>query len=274
VDSDSADPTPPAATSPAVLAAVDGYAGYVAEQVAATVATTRVFTDAIRSGDLAEARASYAESRVGWERIEPIAGLVESFDGVVDARVDDFAGVDDPAFTGWHRLEHFIFVLDTTEGAVPFADRLDADLAELAAALPTLEIPASAMAIGASELIEEVSLGKITGEENRYAKTDLSDIEANLDGSAAAIGLLAPALQAADPGLLVALQSGFAELNTTLQPLRTATGWTLYCLPDDEFPSARCPSPTVTEAQVATWQAQLAALSEQTSQVAGALGLV
>ena len=39
-----------------------------------------------------------------------------------------------------------------------------------------LEIPPAAIPVGASELIEEVSLGKITGEEDRYSKTDLWDL--------------------------------------------------------------------------------------------------
>ena len=55
------------------------------------------------------------------------------------------------------------------------------------------------MANGAAELIEEVSEGKITGEEDRYSKTDLWDFDANLQGSQAAIDKLSPALKEADP---------------------------------------------------------------------------
>ena len=41
-----------------------------------------------------------------WERIEPIAELFADLDPKIDAREDDFqAGVDDPAFTGYHKLE-------------------------------------------------------------------------------------------------------------------------------------------------------------------------
>ena len=46
---------------------------------------------------VAEARRRFAPSRVRWERIEPIAGQVTEIDGKVDARVDDFEGVDDPS---------------------------------------------------------------------------------------------------------------------------------------------------------------------------------
>ena len=47
-----------------------------------------------------------APSRVPWERIEPIAELFADLDPKIDAREDDFqAGVDDPEFTGYHRIE-------------------------------------------------------------------------------------------------------------------------------------------------------------------------
>jgi iron uptake system component EfeO len=258
---------------PLVLDAVAGYGAYVGEQVDEMIASTTVFTDAVRAGNLAAARAAYAPSREAWERIEPIAGLVERIDGAVDARVDDFAGPDDPDFTGWHRLEYLLWERDTTTGAARFADRLDADLRTLEAELPSLQIPPAAVALGASELIEEVSQGKITGEEDRYSKTDLWDFAANVEGSQKVIELLTPALEQADPELLARIQAGFEELEASLRPLRRGDGWVRFCQEDDEFPSPLCTRPTVTRGQIDTMKAQLAALSEDLAQVPGALGL-
>jgi iron uptake system component EfeO len=272
--SSKAAPTPPpGATDPAVVAGVADYTTYVGQQIDTMIADTAVFTEAIRDGDIAAAQAAYAPSRQGWERIEPIAGLIETFDGVVDARVDDFESETDPNFTGWHRLEYLLFAQGTLDGAKEFADKLDADLAELKDGFSELNIPAATLAVGSSELVEEVSLGKITGEENRYAKTDLWDIEANLDGSVAALDALESALEASDPALLASIRSSFDDVYATLKPLRAGDGWKPYCLPNDEYPSDRCPQPTLTQDQVDTLQAQLAALSEQTSQIAGALDL-
>ena len=218
-------------------------------------------------------RPAYAPSRLPWERIEPLAGLVEEIDGKVDARVDDFAGIDDPAFTGWHRLEYLLFAQNTTEGGIPFADQLDRDIATLAQQMPTLTIAPVEVPVGAAELIEEVSEGKITGEEDRYSKTDLWDFDANLQGSQAAIDKLKPALQEADPALLERIQKGFSDIYATLQPLRRGDGWVLYCLANDPYPSPRCPEVTVQPQIVDTLKAQLAGLSENVSQVAGVLKL-
>ncbi|MPZ51936.1 MAG: EfeM/EfeO family lipoprotein, partial [Acidimicrobiia bacterium] len=64
---------------------------------------TAVFADAIRQGDIEAAKEAYPISRRSWERIEPIAGLIEDIDVAVDAREDDYEGPEDPEFSGWHR---------------------------------------------------------------------------------------------------------------------------------------------------------------------------
>jgi iron uptake system component EfeO len=232
-----------------------------------------VFTDAVRAGDLKAAQDAYAPSRMPWERIEPLAELVPDVDGKTDSRIDDFAGPDDPTFTGWHRLEFLLFEKNTTEGGAPFADQLDKDIAGLKDELAKLDVPPLKVATGAAELIEEVSSGKITGEEDRYSKTDLWDFDANLQGSQAAVEKLTPALEKADPALLGKIDGGITDIYATLAPLRRGNGWVLYCTENDPYPSPRCPAVTVTPQVVDTLKAQLATLSESLSQVPGVLGL-
>jgi iron uptake system component EfeO len=265
--------TAAAAANPLVDKSATEYRGYAVEQTKQLVSVTKTLTDAVRAGDLAAAQAAYAPSRVPWERIEPLAGLVEEIDGKVDARVDDFAGVDDPEFTGWHRLEYLLFEKNTIDGGAPFAEQLDKDIATLNTQMPTLEVTPRDVAVGAAELIEEVSEGKITGEEDRYSKTDLWDFDANLQGSQAAVERLTPALQESDPALLEKITKGFADLNATLQPLRRGDGWVLYCTENDPYPSPRCTGVTVDPATIDKLKAQLAGLSENVSQVAGVLNL-
>jgi iron uptake system component EfeO len=213
----------------------------------------------VRAGDLEAAQAAYAPSRQGWERIEPIAGLVEEIDGKVDARVDDFEGPDDPAFTGWHRIEYILWEQGTTDGAAEFADQLDADLQTLKAELADIEIPPAALAVGSSELIEEVSTGKITGEEDRYSGTDLWDFAANVEGSEKAFELLTPALEEEDPELVATIEDEFAELDTQLAAYAEGEGYQPYS--------------ALTEDDKTEMQTTLAALSENLATMAGVLGL-
>jgi len=243
-----------------VLKAVADYKTWVVAEVDGLAADTAKFTDAVRAGDVAEAKKQYAPSRVRWERIEPIAGLVEEIDGAVDARVDDFEGVDDPAFTGWHRLEYHLWEKGSTAGTKTFADRLDKDLATLDQKMKGLEFPPAAVALGPAELIEEVSEGKITGEEDRYSHTDLSDFAANVDGSRKLFELLTPSLQAKDAALTSEITAGFAAVDKSLSE---------YANPDGSFDLY-----TALQAVDKTrMQAELADLSEKLARIPGVLGL-
>ena len=272
--------TSPASSSSAVAApnpladqAAVEYKAYADGQVDELVGAVKVLTDAVRANDLKAAQDAYAPSRVPWERIEPLAGLVEEIDGLVDSRVDDFSGVDDPKFTGWHRLEYLLFEKNTTEGGAPYADQLDKDIATLKEQFATVEVKPIDVSNGAAELIEEVSEGKITGEEDRYSKTDLWDFDANMQGAQAAVDKLNPALVEADPALLGKISAGVNSVFDTMRPLRRGDGWVLFCTENDPYPSPRCPEVTVDPPTIDKLKAELAGLSENLSQVSGVLKL-
>lgn len=262
-----------AAPSPELDKAAAAYKAYASSQIDQLVAGVKVLTDAVRAGNLKAAQDAFAPSRQPWERIEPLAELVENVDGAVDSRVDDFAGVDDPKFTGWHRLEYLLFEKNTTDGGAPFADRLDKDIAGLKDEFANVEVKPINVANGAAELIEEVSQGKMTGEEDRYSKTDLWDFDANLQGSQVAIDKLSQPLNQADPKLLSSITAGFSQVFDTMRPLRRGDGWVPFCIENSEFPSPRCPEVTVTPQVLDALKAQIAGLSENLSKVAGALKL-
>jgi iron uptake system component EfeO len=243
-----------------VLKAVADYKAWVVAEVDGLVADTQKFTDAVRAGDVAEAKKQYAPSRVRWERIEPIAGLVEEIDGAVDARVDEFEGVTDPEFTGWHRLEYHLWEKNSTAGTTAFADGLDKDIATLDRQIGQIEFPPAAVALGPAELVEEVSEGKITGEEDRYSRTDLWDFDANVDGSRKLFELLTPALQAKDAALTSEIAAGFAAVDKSLSEYANADG------SFDPYTALKAEDKT-------RMQAELADLSEKLARIPGTLGL-
>ncbi len=58
-----------------------------------------------------------------------------------------------------------------------------------------------------------------------------------------------------------------------MAPLRRGEGWVLFCTENDPYPSPRCPEVTVDPATIDKLKAQLAGLSENMSQISGALRL-
>ena len=243
-----------------ITAAVASYRTYVLREVTTLRQETKLFTGAVRAGDVAGAKKQFAPSRVSWERIEPIAGLVAKIDGAVDARVDDFADENDPKWTGWHKLEYLLWVKNTAAGGKPLADQLDRDLGTLETQLKTVEITPKAVALGAGELIEEVSKGKITGEEDRYSHTDLWDFAANVEGAKAAYGVFKAVLSRKDAALVKTLDDRFAAVEASLKPYQMAGG-------------GYRPYTELKPADKTTMQAQLGALSEDLARLPAALGV-
>ena len=243
-------------------AAVDGYRAYVTEQIEAMQTETKVFADAIRAGNIDEAKDHYQISRRPWERIEPIAGLIEEIDGLVDSRADDGLAEDSDEFTGWHKLEWYLWDQGDVSNAGVFADQLEADLQTLADEFPSVELPPGVLTVGAQELIEEVAApdGKLSGEEERYSGTDLYSFKANVEGAEALVELLEPALEEADADLLADIEALFDELNEQLDAQGSyEDGYTDY---ND-----------VTEAEKNDFSATLGQLAEKLSLLNGALNL-
>ncbi len=216
---------------------VADYKSYVAGEVAEMVARTRTLTDAAKAGQLDAARAAYAPAHLLYERIEPVAEVFNDLDKSMDARADDYEKKEaDPAFSGFHRIEYGLFEKRSTEGLAAPADRLMKDVLELQSRIARLEITPKVMVGGAAELIEEVASKKISGEEDRYSKTDLSDFQGNLDGAQKIVTLLAPDLRSRDPALLGRVEENFGRVDRGLAKYRTADGFQSYdrLAPEDQ----------------------------------------
>src|SRR5471030_2912713 len=220
------------ATKPDAMALVGPiaeYKVYVTQQVGELVSHTKAFTDAIKKGDLEKAQSLYASTRVYYERIEPIAELFSDLDGSIDAREDDFEKkAEDPNFTGFHRLEKILFADKTTKGTEQFADKLYADTVDLQKRITDLTFPPSKVVGGAAGLIEEVASSKISGEEDRYSRTDLWDFRANLDGAQKIVNLLRPLLVKADKPLLDKIDANFKTVDALLDKYKTKEGYEHY----------------------------------------------
>ncbi|MDN4476596.1 iron uptake system protein EfeO [Demequina sp. SYSU T00192] len=204
-----------------LAAAGEQYLLYVRDQIQTLEDKTAAFLAAYTAGDDDEARALYADARVHWERIEPVAESFGDLDPMMDAREADLAEGEE--WTGWHRIEKNLWPpaegYDLTDAErQELADKLAADTAELAARVNAEDFAIDAFQVGngAKELLDEVAAGKITGEEEIWSHTDLWDFQANVDGAAVAFGVLRDVTLESDPDLVEELDSRFAELNELL----------------------------------------------------------
>ncbi|MEU4502329.1 iron uptake system protein EfeO [Streptomyces sp. NPDC024089] len=209
--------------SPEMDKAVAEYRTYVQAQADETLPKAKKFTDAVAAGDIEAAKKIYADSRLGWERTEPVAESFGDIDPKVDIREDGLE--DGQKWTGWHRLEKALWQdkkLGAEEKAL--APALYKDLLDWQKRVGTADITPTSMANGAKELLDEVATGKVTGEEERYSHTDLIDFKANVEGAEKSYELLKPIASKNDAALATTLDKRFAELNTLLDKYREDKG--------------------------------------------------
>jgi iron uptake system component EfeO len=242
----------PVAEDQALAAAGTDYQRYVQSQTGALVEQTAAFVHAVKAGDVAGAQALYPVARTYWERIEPVAESFGDLDPVIDGREGDQAEGED--FTGFHRIEQALWQTGDLAAMGPYADRLLADVQEIATRANEVQLDPLQLANGAKALLDEIATGKITGEEERYSHTDLWDFQANLDGSQNAVQALRPSLAEADPELVARIDERFAATQAELAAYRSGDGFLSY--------------EQLTEPQLRGLSDSITALTEAVSQVA------
>ncbi len=179
--------------------AVAAYRAYVIAQAAILEKKTAAFTAAVREGNTQAAKRLFPTAREPYERIEPVAESFGDLDPEIDARAGD---VPAASWTGFHKLEKMLWVDNATTTAMkPVADKLDKDVARLAALVESADYQPAQIANGAKELMDEIGASKVTGEEDRYSHTDLYDFQANVDGARAVYDSLDPLLKQRAPSL-------------------------------------------------------------------------
>lgn len=205
-------------TNPKLKRAVDEYAAWVHGQARELVTRTERFVAAVKAGNTTEARRLYETTRFPYEQIEPVAESFGGLDPAIDARENDVARGD--PWTGFHPLEKALWKTGLTPADSRTADRLLADVKRLERRVKNHSYDPVQLANGAVELLNEVSQSKITGEEERYSHTDLTDFRANVDGARKAFDLLRPALAESDPELAREVAGRFDDMEAALEPYR------------------------------------------------------
>ncbi len=147
----------------------------------------------------------------------------------VDLREADLETGQD--WTGWHRIEKELWVKNSTKGMGPIATQLAKDVRELQSKVPTVEMTVASIGNGAKELLDEVATGKISGEEDIFSHTDLSDFQANVDGANKAFEVLKPLI--VDDALVTLLETEFANVQTALDKYKQGDGFVSYDTVDE-----------------------------------------
>jgi iron uptake system component EfeO len=244
----------------AFIAPLAEYKVFLALESAALAEATRSFVEAVKAGDLERAKALYAPARVSYKRMQPVVERIGDLDAAIDGRTDYFERrEDDAGFTGFHRIEYGLFARNTTDGLATTADKLQVDVAIVRQRVRDMSVSPEALVAGAARVITQIAEQKVSGDDNRYSHTDLSDFQATLEGSRRIVDLLRPLAEPADPALAGAIDARFEAAEATLARFREGDGFVTYDRlgPDDRAEVAR----------------QMRALADEITRLNAALGL-
>jgi iron uptake system component EfeO len=216
----------PEASIPTAADSVATYRTYLETNADLLVQKTKSFVDAVVANKLAGARELYAGARYPYEAIEPVAESFGDLDPQIDARENDVPAGG--TWTGFHRLEKALWVANSTAGMAAIAHKLMTDVTTLQGLVKTVELDPATIANGAVGLLNEVSSSKITGEEDRYSHTDLSDFEANVIGSQAAFNAVRPLVVPRSPALAAMIDQRFADVLAALAAFKKGSSYVSF----------------------------------------------
>src|SRR6202000_1080964 len=128
-------------------------------------------------------------------------------------------------FIGFHKIEQLLWADNTLSGAPALCSGLVKNEQQLQTLVHSAQYNPLTMASGATDLINEASTSKISGEEERYSNTDLPVFKANVDGAMEVVSLFTPYLQKKAPSLLAQINQRDAAVVKELSQYQASPGY-------------------------------------------------
>jgi len=204
------------------------YRQTVTTGLATLASATDLLNMAVDSGDLLSARQQWLVAHLDYERLGAAYDTFGPFDDEINGRADGLAGgVNDPDFTGFRRLEYGLWHGQSLDELKAIAGQLDALVHQLAVAFPHQLTTATDIPLRAHEILENALQFELTGQTDEGSHTNLATIGANIQGTLADLGVIAPILGPRDPQLLRSVMAGLHQLAGLVASYQQSDGtWT------------------------------------------------
>ncbi|WP_321851884.1 iron uptake system protein EfeO [Pseudomonas paraveronii] len=203
---------------------------YLSSQASALIKAVTALQQAIDAGDLAQAQALYVPAREAYQRLAAASQRLAELDNAINARADYFEKREqDPAFSGFHRLEYSLFQQRSLDGLAPLAQRLVNDVSNLKQQLLAQSLPPEQLvSIVVRNLNSLADVRAASGEEERYSHIDLNGFAANLDAARKVVDLMRPLLSKSAADLLPNIDTALAAFETQLNGLKVDGQFSRY----------------------------------------------
>ncbi|WP_139115687.1 iron uptake system protein EfeO [Pseudomonas sp. 25 R 14] len=203
---------------------------YLSSQSGALIKAVTALEQAMIAGDLTQAQALYLPAREAYQHLAPAAQRLAELDNAINARADYFEKREqDPAFSGFHRLEYGLFAQHSLDGLTPIAQRLVNDVTTLKQQLLAQSLPPEQLvSIVVRNLNSLADVRAASGEEERYSHLDLNGFAANLEVARKVVDLMRPLLAKSAADLLPGIDSAISTFAAQLDGLKVDGHYRTY----------------------------------------------
>jgi iron uptake system component EfeO len=189
-------------TSTDLIEPIKEYQAWLVGRVATLVTRTDALTAAVRSGDVPAAKQAWLPAHLTYETLGAAYDAFGDYDGEINGTTAGLPdGVDDPSFTGFHRVEYDLWHGRSAAATAKDADQLDGFVHGLQHDLPTFQPEALDMGLRTHEIMENTLQFELTGQTDEGSGTNLATASANVAGDREVLGVLRPLLATRYPGL-------------------------------------------------------------------------
>jgi len=203
---------------------IRSYRHYAEGQAHAMATSVARLVSAVRGGDRAAARTAWRASYERYLLLGAAYGALGDLDVAIDGGPGGLPrGTEDPKFSGLHRVEHELWTGTPLPAIVPWARRLQRDVAKLPRALAVLDITPLDYATRAHEILEDAQRDQLSGRAARWSGAGVTATAAGLVATERVMATLSTTL-AGRGSAQQTVATRLGELRRRLASLRRAHG--------------------------------------------------
>ncbi|MFF4958256.1 iron uptake transporter permease EfeU [Streptomyces sp. NPDC001222] len=210
-----------------LAAPLKAYKAYVGQGLATLVTQTGKLNDDIAGNHLDTARTDWLTAHRTYSSLGAAYGTFEDFDKKINGRADGLpGGVNDPDFTGFHRVEYGLWHGQSADQLKGPAQQLADAAAGLQKAFPTQTFDPGDLPLRAHEILENTLQFELTGDTDQGSGTELATADANLSGTRELLTVLTPLLTSRAPHLLPTVDTDIDRVQKLLDGAHQGDSWT------------------------------------------------
>jgi high-affinity iron transporter len=224
------DPTP-VAVKPVTLAELTPpnklYQAYAATQLKALAGEVAAIKADLGKKDIAQAKTDWLAAQLDWERVGASYDSFGDLGLAVDGLPTGFVkGVNDPGFTGLHRLEYGLWHGQSAAELLPVTAVLATNVATVEKNLTSDDLAGdpTQLPLRVHEIIEDALRDHLSGIDDEGGSAAYAQTWADTQVDRVVLGDESALINDRDPGLVATAQSELAALDSALLATRTSGG--------------------------------------------------